>query len=162
MAPWFPEMMTPPPPALQLPELLSITPPRCDHHQTSGTENPSHQPSEMLDLLCCCWTPWWQEQKLSCHLQHFTALSGTMPSVLHPLHGVFVAVTDPCGGACSWGRRCCSATGVTSRCQRGGDHGGALPLPHSSSQGSGTPGTCQWRGWSPRWDELRVWGPWWH
>lgn len=87
MAPWFPEMMTRPPPALQLPELLSITPPRCDHHQTSGTENPSHQPSEMLDLLCCCWTPWWQEQKLSCHLQHFTALSGTMPSVLHPLHG---------------------------------------------------------------------------
>lgn len=22
--------------------------------------------------------------------------------------------------------------------------------------------TCRWRGWSPRWDGLRVWGLWWH
>lgn len=103
MAPWFPEMMIP------VATTTGIAAPGVIIHQATTLWPPpglrdresSSQPSETVDLLCCCWTPWWQEQKLSCHLQYFTALSGTgfhtMPSVLHPLHGVFVGVTDPCG-----------------------------------------------------------------
>lgn len=75
---------------------------RCSpsgHHWTLGTGNPSHQLGKTLDLPCCQWTPWWQEQKPSCHLQRFMAPSGTgfhvASSVLHPSHGVVVGVTVP-------------------------------------------------------------------